>query len=113
MANRGHYKVGGERGKEKKNPVCNKPEKVKQKNGIEEQAELRSRLQPKNGSLLGAGVYHWLSKIPLPPSLLLPREVRECLKLDPDHKHCFSHYKQVKKLNKQIQSAEEFIKEER
>ncbi|XP_075896256.1 dnaJ homolog subfamily C [Nelusetta ayraudi] len=40
-------------------------------------------------------------------------EVRECLKLDPDHKQCFGHYKQVKKLNKQIQSAEEFIKGER
>lgn len=41
------------------------------------------------------------------------REVRECLKLDPDHKQCFSHYKQVKKLNKQIQSAEELIQQEK
>ncbi|XP_019380534.1 PREDICTED: dnaJ homolog subfamily C member 3 [Gavialis gangeticus] len=40
-------------------------------------------------------------------------EVRECLKLDQDHKPCFSHYKQVKKLNKQIVSAEELIKEGR
>uniref|UniRef100_A0A8C5M0B3 DnaJ homolog subfamily C member 3 n=1 Tax=Leptobrachium leishanense TaxID=445787 RepID=A0A8C5M0B3_9ANUR len=40
-------------------------------------------------------------------------EIRECLKLDPDHKDCFSHYKQVKKLNKQIQSAEELIQEGR
>uniref|UniRef100_A0A668ANN8 DnaJ (Hsp40) homolog, subfamily C, member 3a n=1 Tax=Myripristis murdjan TaxID=586833 RepID=A0A668ANN8_9TELE len=40
-------------------------------------------------------------------------EVRECLKLDPDHKQCYSHYKQVKKLNKQIQSAEELIQEKR
>ncbi|XP_030641893.1 dnaJ homolog subfamily C [Chanos chanos] len=40
-------------------------------------------------------------------------EVRECLKLDPDHKQCFSHYKQVKKLNKQIQSAEELIQQQR
>uniref|UniRef100_A0A3Q2R3Z9 DnaJ homolog subfamily C member 3 n=1 Tax=Fundulus heteroclitus TaxID=8078 RepID=A0A3Q2R3Z9_FUNHE len=40
-------------------------------------------------------------------------EVRECLKLDPDHKQCFGHYKQVKKLNKQIQSAEELIREQR
>uniref|UniRef100_A0A669DL74 DnaJ homolog subfamily C member 3 n=1 Tax=Oreochromis niloticus TaxID=8128 RepID=A0A669DL74_ORENI len=40
-------------------------------------------------------------------------EVRECLKLDPDHKQCYSHYKQVKKLNKQIQAAEEFIQEQR
>ncbi|KAI1899010.1 hypothetical protein AGOR_G00078280 [Albula goreensis] len=40
-------------------------------------------------------------------------EVRECLKLDPDHKLCFSHYKQVKKLNKQIGSAEELIQQQR
>uniref|UniRef100_A0A8C6LUD9 DnaJ homolog subfamily C member 3 n=1 Tax=Nothobranchius furzeri TaxID=105023 RepID=A0A8C6LUD9_NOTFU len=40
-------------------------------------------------------------------------EVRECLKLDPDHKQCYSHYKQVKKLNKQIQAAEELIQEKR
>ncbi|XP_051565825.1 dnaJ homolog subfamily C member 3-like isoform X1 [Myxocyprinus asiaticus] len=40
-------------------------------------------------------------------------EVRECLKLDPDHKQCFSHYKQVKKLNKQIQAAEELIQQEK
>ncbi|TNN43969.1 DnaJ subfamily C member 3 [Liparis tanakae] len=40
-------------------------------------------------------------------------EVRECLKLDPDHKQCYSHYKQVKKLNKQIRSAEELIEEQR
>lgn len=39
--------------------------------------------------------------------------MRECLKLDPDHKQCYSHYKQVKKLNKQIQSAEELIQEQR
>ncbi|XP_078119145.1 dnaJ homolog subfamily C member 3-like isoform X2 [Sander vitreus] len=40
-------------------------------------------------------------------------EVRECLKLDPDHKHCYSHYEQAKKLNNQIQSAEELIREQR
>ncbi|XP_077200015.1 dnaJ homolog subfamily C member 3 [Paroedura picta] len=40
-------------------------------------------------------------------------EVRECLKLDQDHKECFSHYKQVKKLNKQIMSAEDLIQEGR
>ncbi|XP_048350956.1 dnaJ homolog subfamily C member 3 isoform X2 [Sphaerodactylus townsendi] len=40
-------------------------------------------------------------------------EVRECLKLDQDHKECFSHYKQVKKLNKQILTAEELIQEGR
>ncbi|NXG18141.1 DNJC3 protein, partial [Grallaria varia] len=40
-------------------------------------------------------------------------EVRECLKLDQDHKQCFALYKQVKKLSKQIESAEEFIREGR
>uniref|UniRef100_A0A4X2MBI8 DnaJ homolog subfamily C member 3 n=1 Tax=Vombatus ursinus TaxID=29139 RepID=A0A4X2MBI8_VOMUR len=40
-------------------------------------------------------------------------EVRECLKLDQDHKRCFAHYKQVKKLNKLIESAEELIREGR
>uniref|UniRef100_G3WIW0 DnaJ homolog subfamily C member 3 n=1 Tax=Sarcophilus harrisii TaxID=9305 RepID=G3WIW0_SARHA len=40
-------------------------------------------------------------------------EVRECLKLDQDHKRCFTHYKQVKKLNKLIESAEELIREGR
>lgn len=27
-------------------------------------------------------------------------EIRECLKLDPDHKECFQFYKKVKKVNK-------------
>uniref|UniRef100_A0A672KWJ7 DnaJ homolog subfamily C member 3 n=1 Tax=Sinocyclocheilus grahami TaxID=75366 RepID=A0A672KWJ7_SINGR len=45
--------------------------------------------------------------------LFLCSEVRECLKLDPDHKQCFSHYKQVKKLNKQIQAAEELIQQDK
>lgn len=40
-------------------------------------------------------------------------EVRECLKLDPDHKLCYGHYKQVKKMNKQILSAEELIEQHR
>ncbi|KAM4713787.1 dnaJ homolog subfamily C member 3b isoform 1-T3 [Anableps anableps] len=39
--------------------------------------------------------------------------IRECLKLDQDDKECFSHYKQVKKLSKQLDSAEELIQEER
>uniref|UniRef100_A0A3Q4G3S4 DnaJ (Hsp40) homolog, subfamily C, member 3b n=1 Tax=Neolamprologus brichardi TaxID=32507 RepID=A0A3Q4G3S4_NEOBR len=39
--------------------------------------------------------------------------VRECLKLDQDDKECFSHYKQVKKLSKQLDSAEELIEEGR
>uniref|UniRef100_A0A1W7RHU9 DnaJ homolog subfamily C member 3 n=1 Tax=Agkistrodon contortrix contortrix TaxID=8713 RepID=A0A1W7RHU9_AGKCO len=40
-------------------------------------------------------------------------QVRECLKLDQDDKDCFSHYKQVKKLTKQLESAEEHIKAQR
>nr|KAF6460225.1 DnaJ heat shock protein family (Hsp40) member C3 [Molossus molossus] len=40
-------------------------------------------------------------------------EVRECLKLDQDHKRCFAHYKHVKKLNKLIESAEELIRDGR
>lgn len=36
------------------------------------------------------------------------RQIRECLKLDPDHKECFAHYKKVKKLAKQLASANEF-----
>ncbi|XP_028654878.2 dnaJ homolog subfamily C member 3-like [Erpetoichthys calabaricus] len=40
-------------------------------------------------------------------------QVRECLKLDQDDKECFSHYKQVKKLSKQLESAEQYIAEER
>ncbi|KAK7089969.1 dnaJ homolog subfamily C member 3-like [Littorina saxatilis] len=35
-------------------------------------------------------------------------QIRECLKLDPDHKECFAHYKKVKKLAKQLASANEF-----
>ncbi|XP_046905230.1 dnaJ homolog subfamily C member 3b [Hypomesus transpacificus] len=39
--------------------------------------------------------------------------VRECLKLDQDDKECFSHYKLVKKLSKQLDIAEELIHEQR
>uniref|UniRef100_A0AAY5EN10 J domain-containing protein n=1 Tax=Electrophorus electricus TaxID=8005 RepID=A0AAY5EN10_ELEEL len=39
-------------------------------------------------------------------------EIRECLKLDQDDKECFAHYKQVKKLSKQLDSAEELISEQ-
>uniref|UniRef100_H3A723 DnaJ homolog subfamily C member 3 n=1 Tax=Latimeria chalumnae TaxID=7897 RepID=H3A723_LATCH len=40
-------------------------------------------------------------------------QIRECLRLDQDDRPCFAHYKQVKKLSKQLDSAEEFIKEQR
>ncbi|CAF0929296.1 unnamed protein product [Didymodactylos carnosus] len=35
--------------------------------------------------------------------------IRECLKLDPDHKQCHTHYTKIKKLAKQIDSIKEFI----
>lgn len=34
-------------------------------------------------------------------------QVKECLKLDPDHKECFPFYKKVKKLVKQLQAAQD------
>jgi DnaJ family protein C protein 3 len=34
------------------------------------------------------------------------REIRECLKLDPEHKFCFPLYKTLKKLDKLSQEAE-------
>jgi DnaJ family protein C protein 3 len=37
------------------------------------------------------------------------REIRECLRLDPDHKTCFPFYKKVKKLDKQLRSTSEMI----
>jgi DnaJ family protein C protein 3 len=40
-------------------------------------------------------------------------DIRECLKLDPDHKECFPHYKKVKKLVKHMQSVATFISEEK
>ncbi|XP_077869917.1 LOW QUALITY PROTEIN: dnaJ homolog subfamily C member 3-like [Saccoglossus kowalevskii] len=39
--------------------------------------------------------------------------IRECLKLDPDHKQCFPHYKKAKKLNKQFESAQQLMDEGR
>lgn len=37
------------------------------------------------------------------------KEVRECLKLDQDHAECHKHYKKVKKLVKQLNSAQDKI----
>jgi len=34
------------------------------------------------------------------------KQVRECLKLDPEHKHCFPLYKKLKKLDKAILNSE-------
>lgn len=33
--------------------------------------------------------------------------MKECLKLDPDHKECFPFYKKVKKLAKQLKETQE------
>lgn len=40
-------------------------------------------------------------------------QIRECLKLDPDHKECFDHYKKVKKLAKQLADANEYKNSEK
>lgn len=34
------------------------------------------------------------------------REIRECLKLDPEHKDCFPFYKKIKKIAKFLENAE-------
>lgn len=34
------------------------------------------------------------------------KEVRECLKLDPEHKDCFPHYKKIKKVEKALTDAQ-------
>ncbi|KAK7074490.1 DnaJ subfamily C member 3 [Halocaridina rubra] len=36
-------------------------------------------------------------------------EIRECLKLDPDHKNCFTLYKKIKKVNKLVNDAQEYV----
>lgn len=41
--------------------------------------------------------------------ILCYSEIRECLKLDPDHKECFQLYKKVKKVNKLNGDAQEDI----
>ncbi|XP_065841166.1 dnaJ homolog subfamily C member 3-like [Oscarella lobularis] len=41
------------------------------------------------------------------------REVRECLKLDPDHKLCYPHYKTLKKLDKQFKDGDRAMEEGR
>ncbi|XP_038050254.1 dnaJ homolog subfamily C member 3-like [Patiria miniata] len=39
--------------------------------------------------------------------------IRECLKLDQDHKECYSHYKKVKKLDRQYTQGQNLINEGR
>ena len=46
-------------------------------------------------------------------SLFGLREIRECLKLDADHKSCHDHYKKVKKLVQQMQAADNAINEQK
>ena len=40
-------------------------------------------------------------------------EVRECLKLDADHKLCHDHYKKVKKLVQQLKALNDIINDQR
>lgn len=39
------------------------------------------------------------------------KEIRECLKLDPEHVDCFPFYKKVKKVDKALQDAQQAIEE--
>jgi DnaJ family protein C protein 3 len=39
--------------------------------------------------------------------------IRECLKLDPDHKECHTHYNKVKKLAKQLETIRDSISQSR
>eukprot|EP00124_Ichthyophonus_hoferi_P004462 Ihof_evm2s495 gene=Ihof_evmTU2s495 len=40
-------------------------------------------------------------------------QIRSCLKLDPEHKECFDHYKRVKKLSAQVDAATKALEEQR
>lgn len=37
------------------------------------------------------------------------KEIRECLKLDPEHKDCFPFYKKLKKVEKGLSNAQEYL----
>lgn len=37
------------------------------------------------------------------------KEIRECLKFDPEHKDCFPLYKKIKKIDKALSNAEEYL----
>lgn len=39
------------------------------------------------------------------------KEIRECLKLDPEHADCFPFYKKLKKVDKALSSAQELLDE--
>lgn len=39
------------------------------------------------------------------------KEIRECLKLDPEHKDCFPFYKNLKKVEKALSNAQTFLEE--
>lgn len=39
------------------------------------------------------------------------KEIRECLKLDPEHRDCFPFYKKVKKVEKALSDAQNYLEE--
>lgn len=39
------------------------------------------------------------------------KEIRECLKLDPEHKDCFPLYKKIKKIEKFLTDAEQYLEQ--
>lgn len=59
--------------------------------------------------------YYTLSKIlyDLGDSGSALKEIRECLKLDPEHKDCFPFYKKIKKVDKVLQDAQASLEEQR
>lgn len=89
--------------------------------------EMRAEAYEKSGDLMGAisdlratskmrpdNTYAILKLSKLHFDLGEPEEslmsIRDCLKLDPDHKECFTHYKKVKKIAAQVSSMHEFSK---
>ena len=62
-------------------------------------------------SVCGKGLKGCLSFTFLPLFIFF-RQVKECLKLDQDHKQCFPFYKKTKKLVKQLKDAQEAINTE-
>lgn len=41
------------------------------------------------------------------------KEIRECLKLDPEHKDCFPFYKKIKKIDKSLSDAQIYFDEKK
>lgn len=51
-------------------------------------------------------MYFWLEKS---SNFLNSSAIRECLRYDPDHKACFAHYKNIKKVAGHLKAIQDFI----